>query len=112
MSLNTENWFFGIPPVGADGEGRYTDAIAEPARLVAVPPAYELPPPPQRPPWEAQVMAAPTQAPVVRPGRPRWILPTGIAIIGLIVAGTLGGFLYTTSGKRDAARDQPGSTHG
>jgi len=110
MSLNPENGSFGIPPVGADGEVRTTVATAEPAPLVAVPPAYELPPPPQRPPWEAQVMAAPTQAPVVRPGRPRWIVPTGIAIIGLIVAGTLGGFLYTTSGQRDAARHQLAST--
>lgn len=110
MSLNAENGSFGIPPVGGDGEVRTTVATAEPAPMVAVPPAYELPPPPQRPPWEAQVMAAPIQAPVVPRGRPRWIVPTGIAVIGLIVAGTLGGFLYTTSGQRDAARHQLAST--
>lgn len=110
MSLSPENGSFGIPPVGGDGEVRTTVATAEPAPMVAVPPAYELPPPPQRPPWEAQVMAPPIQAPAERRGRPRWIVPTGIAIIGLIVAGTLSGFLYTTSGQRDAARHQLAST--
>jgi hypothetical protein len=81
--------------------------------MVAVPPAYQPPyqppPPPQRPPWEAQVLAAQAPAPARR-GRPRWIVPTGIAVIGLILAGTLGGFLYTTIGQRDSARHQLAST--
>ena len=114
MSVNPENGSFGIPPVGGDGEVGTTVATADPAPIVAVlpavPPAYELPPPPQRPPWEAQVMAAPVQAPATRRGRRRWIVPTGIAVIGLIVAGTLGGFLYTTIGQRDSARHQLAST--
>ncbi len=114
MSVNPENGSFGIPPVGGDGEVGTTVATADPAPIVAVlpavPPAYELPPPPQRPPWEAQVMAAPVQAPATLRGRPRWIVPTGIAVIGLIVAGTLGGFLYTTIGQRDSARHQLTST--
>jgi hypothetical protein len=112
MSLNPENGSFGIPPVGGDGEVGTTVATAEPAPIVAVaiPPAYELPPPPQRAPWEAQVTAAPAQAPAAPRGRPRWIVPTGIAVIGLIVAGTLGGFLYTTIGQRDTARHQLATT--
>lgn len=110
MSLNPENGSFGIPPVGGDGEVRTAVATAEPAPMVAVSPAYELPPPPQRPPWEAQVIAAPVQAPARPRSRPRWIVPTAIAVIGLIAAGTLGGFLYTTIGQRDTARHQLAST--
>ena len=110
MSLNPENGSFGIPPVGGDGEVGTRVAVVEPAPLVAVPPAYELPPPPQRPPWEAQVIVAPAQAPAAPHRRPRWIVPTGIAVIGLIVAGALGGFLYATFGQRDAARHQLAST--
>jgi hypothetical protein len=110
MSLNPENGSFGIPPVGGDGEVRAMVAVAEPAPMVAVPPAYELPPPPQTPPWGAQVAVAPALAPAAPRRRPRWIVPTGIAIIGLIAAGTLGGFLYTTIGQRDTARHQLAST--
>jgi hypothetical protein len=111
MSLNPENGPFGIPPVGGDAEVRTTVAIAEPvAPMVAVPPAYELPPPPETPQWGAQVAVAPPKAPAASRKRPRWIVPTGIAIIGLIVAGTQGGFLYTTIGQRDTARHQLAST--
>src|SRR5260370_7772668 len=115
MSVNPENGSFGIPPVGGDGEVGTTVATADPAPIVAVlpaiPPAYELPPPPQRPPWEAQVMAAPVQAPAAPRRRPRWIVPTGIAVIGLIVAGALGGFLYTTIAQRHSPPPQLASTH-
>jgi hypothetical protein len=111
MSLNPENGSFGIPPVGGDGEVRTATATAEPAApVVAAQPAYELPPPPQRPPWEAQLAVAPAYAPAAPRRRPRWIVPTGIAVIGLIVAGTLGGFLYATIGQRDSARTQLAST--
>jgi hypothetical protein len=111
MSINPENGSFGIPPVGGDGEVSTTVAVAEPAApMVAVQPAYELPPPPQTPPWGAQVAVVPAQAPAAPRRRPRWIVPTGIAVIGLIVAGTLGGFLYSTIGQRDAARHQLAST--
>jgi hypothetical protein len=111
MSLNPENGSFGIPPVGGDAEAGSTVAVAEPvAALVAVQPAYELPPPPQTAPWGTQVAIAPAQAAAAPHTRPRWIVPTGIAFVGLIVAGTLGGFLYTTIGQRDAARHQLTST--
>ncbi len=110
MSVNPENGSFGIPPVGGDGEVGTTVAIAEPAPMVAVQPTYELPPPPPTPPWGAQVAVAPAHAPGAPRRRPRWIVPTGIAIIGLIAAGTLGGLLYTTIGQRDTARHELAST--
>lgn len=110
MSVNPEDGSFGIPPAGGDGEVRTAVAVAEPAPVVALQPTYELPPPPQTPPWGTQVAVAPAQAPAAPRRRPRWIVPTGIAVIGLIVAGTLGAFLYTTIGQRDAARHQLAST--
>jgi hypothetical protein len=110
MSVNPENGSFGIPPVGGDGEVGTTVAVAEPAPMVAVQPIYQLPPPTQTPPWGAQVAVAPAQAPAAPRRRPRWIVPTGIAVIGLIVAGTLGGFLYTTIGQRDTVKHQLTST--
>jgi len=112
MSLNPDVDGNGSPgPAGgSDADVRTTVAIAEPAPMVAVQPTYELPPPPQTPPWGAQVAVAPAQAPASPRRRPRWIVPTGIAIIGLIAAGTLGGFLYTTIGQRDTARHQLAST--
>src|SRR5712692_4215275 len=110
MSINPENGSFGIPPVGGDGEIGTTVAIAEPAPMVAVQPTYELPPSPPTPPWGAQVAVAPAHASAAPRRRPRWIVPTGIAVIGLIAAGTLGGFLYTTIGQRDTARHELAST--
>jgi hypothetical protein len=63
MSVNPESGSFGIPPVGGDGEVRTTVAIAEPvAPTVAVVAAYELPAPPQTPPWGPQVAVAPAVA--------------------------------------------------
>jgi len=109
MSVNPENGPFGIPPVGGDGEVTTTVAVAEPAPMVAVQPAYEPPPPPQTPPWGAQIAAAPAQAPAAR-RRLGWVVPTAIAIIGLIAVGTLGYLLYGTTGQRDAARHQLAST--
>jgi len=58
--------------------------------------------------------AAPTQTSVLQPavvqpaavGAPRrrgWVGIVAVAVIGLIVAGTLGYLLYTTTGQRDAA---------
>ncbi len=73
------------------------------------PPAY-APPAPQTPPWEPQTAAAPLQAPApARKGR-GWIVSAAIAAVGLIASGSLGYFLYTTTGQRDAARHQLAST--
>lgn len=38
--------------------------------------------------------------------RPRWVVPVAIAAVGVIASGTLGYFLSTTTGQRDAARHQ------
>jgi hypothetical protein len=111
MSVNPEDGSFGIPRVAGDGEVRTTVAVAEPAApMVAVQPTYELPPPPQTPPWGAQVAVAPAQAPAAPRRRLGWIVPTAIAIVGVIAVGTLGYLLYGTSGQRDAARHQLAST--
>lgn len=66
--------------------------------------AYELPAPPQSPPWEGHVVGAPTRT------RRGWIAPAVIALIGLIASGILGGFLVATVGQRDTARHQLAST--
>lgn len=104
------NGSLGQPTDGADIEVRTAVAVAAPASIVAVPPAYEPPPPPQTPPWQAQLAAAPAQAPVQARRRPRWIVPTAIAVVGIIASGTLGGILYATLGQRDSARHQLAST--
>src|SRR5258708_11267466 len=112
MSLNPDVDGNGSPgPAGgSDAEVGTTVAIAEPAPMVAVQPTYELPPTPPTPAWGALVAVAPAHAPGAPRRRPRWIVPTGIAIIGLIAAGTLGGLLYTTIGQRDTARHELAST--
>jgi len=106
MSLNPE--VEGTDALGqpAEAEVRNPYAIAAP---VAPPVAY-APPPPQAPPWEAQVVAAPAPAQAPARRRPGWILPAAIAVVGLIVSGTLGYFLYATTGQRDTARHQLAST--
>ncbi len=75
--------------------------VAEPANgypeaeLVAVPasPAAEI--------RTVEVSAA-------RPARsrPRWLVPTAIAAVGLIASGALGYFLYTTTQQRDKVQAQ------
>ena len=108
MSLNPE--VDGTSSLGqpAEVEVRNPYAIAAPV----APPAAYAPPPPQAPPWETQVVAAPApaQAPAPARRRPGWIVPAAIAVVGLIVSGTLGYFLYATTGQRDTARHQLAST--
>lgn len=43
-------------------------------------------------------------------GRRGWVGVVAVGVVGLIVAGTLGYFLYATTGQRDAARRQAAST--
>jgi hypothetical protein len=38
--------------------------------------------------------------------RPRWVLPTAIAVVGLIASGTLGYLFYSTNAHLDAAKHQ------
>jgi hypothetical protein len=47
-----------------------------------------------------------SEAPVPAKRRRRWLLPAAIGAAGLIASGTLGGFLWSTIGQRDAARHQ------
>lgn len=52
------------------------------------------------------VHAPPTSEGAARRARPAWIVPAAIAAIGVIVAGTLGFFLYSTIQQRDALHQQ------
>ncbi len=55
----------------------------------------------------------PAAAALEAPARTRsrgWVSPVAVGVVGLIVAGTLGYFLYSTTGQRDAARREATST--
>jgi hypothetical protein len=102
----------GQPAGGPEPEVRTPLAIVAPSPappIFAVAPAY-APPPPQAPPWESQPLAAPIQAPAPARKRRGWIVTAAIAAVGLIASGTLGYFLYTTTGQRDTARHQLAAT--
>ncbi|HYT13983.1 MAG TPA: hypothetical protein VEL12_14450 [Candidatus Nitrosopolaris sp.] len=104
---------FGQPPNGAEGEvhAPLTMVAPSPAPPVfAVAPAYEQPPP-AAPAWQSTPQApGATWSPAPARKRSRWIFSAAIAVVGLIASGTLGYFLYTTTGQRDAARHQLAST--
>jgi hypothetical protein len=109
----------GQPARVAETEVRTPLAIVAPSPappVFAAAPAY-MPPPPayaptalETPPWEPQIVAAPVQAPAPARKNRGWIVSAAIAAVGLIASGTLGYFLYTTTGQRDAARHQLAST--
>ena len=69
----------------------------------AIQPAY-LPEPPL---FEAP---APVMATARISSRPRWVVPAAIGAVGIIASGSLGYFLWSTTGQRDAARHQLAST--
>ncbi len=48
----------------------------------------------------------PSRKPIRAHRRHGWVLPVAIGAAGLIASGTLGGFLLSTVGQRDAARHQ------
>ena len=89
-----------LPFQGETGEGV---RIQEPP--VAEAAAAEANPAPIAEATLAQPVVAPAAARVRRP-RPRWVVPTAIAVVGLITAGALGYLFYSTSGKLDATRHQ------
>lgn len=64
------------------------------------PVSIELPPPPA---------AAPAPATPKRP-RPGWIVPTAIAVVGLLASGTLGYLFYSTNTKLDVTRQSLAAT--
>src|SRR5712691_9353065 len=45
-----------------------------------------------------------------RGSRPGWVVPAAIGAVGIIASGTLGYFLWSTTGQRDAARHQLAAT--
>lgn len=55
-------------------------------------------------------VAEPMVAPARSRSRPRWVVPFAIGAVGVIASGTIGGFLWSTIGQRDAARHQLAST--
>lgn len=76
--------------------------------LVAI---AEAPPAPAAEAPAAPVAEAPAglmaETPVkAKRSRPAWVVPAAIAAIGLIASGTLGYFLYTTTGQRDSLHQQ------
>jgi hypothetical protein len=75
-------------------------APSGPLPVFAGPSAYELPAPPQSPPWAGHVVAPPAGT------RRSWIAVAVIALIGLGASATLGASLFATIGQRDAARHQ------
>ena len=100
-------------PNGAEGEPVAAVAFdqAPPAAPVELNPPAEvivpayLPETPQPLPYQpAAVVAA------ARSSRSRWVAPVAIGAVGIIASGSLGYFLWSTTGQRDAARHQLAST--
>ena len=80
------------------------------AALAVEAPAYAPPTyAPVAQPWEVQP-AVETARPVRARRRLGWLVPTAIGVVGLIASGTLGYFLYATTGQRDVARYQLATT--
>src|SRR4029077_13052202 len=73
--------------------------VAQPQTALVTPPEAAFAQP---------VVALPAAA--AAPRRRGWVGIVAVAVIGLIVAGTLGYFLNTTTNQRDAARRQAAST--
>jgi hypothetical protein len=89
--------------IGPEGDWSESPPLAAPvAQPEAPPPAYYPAAIPQP--------AVNQHAAVDTPKRRGWIGLVAVAVIGLIVAGTLGYFLYTTTGQRDAALRYGAST--
>jgi hypothetical protein len=68
----------------------------------------EPPPPvfiPVGPVQETPAVASPAVA-AARRGRPGWVLPVALGVVGLIASGTLGYFLHSTVSQRDAVQHQ------
>ncbi|HEX3508568.1 MAG TPA: hypothetical protein VHW94_09270 [Candidatus Dormibacteraeota bacterium] len=87
----------------------------------AMQPAYAPAPPPFVAPTEvyahAQVQPAPARfeasAPLTAPARKSrssWAVPVAVGVVGILATGSLGYFLWSTTGQRDAARHQLAST--
>ncbi len=99
-------------PNGAESE----PAVAVTAEQARPATPAELNPPAQlfQPAYLPEPPRFETPAPVVAAARtnsrPRWVAPAAIGAVGIIASGSLGYFLYSTTGQRDAARHQLAST--
>jgi hypothetical protein len=82
--------------VNPEVDGIVTLPVHEPQELESPPTAPPAPP--------AEVVVAATATPAR--SRPRWLVPTAIAVIGLLVSGTLGYFVYSTIQQRDKLQVQ------
>ncbi len=107
MSSNPEvDGLVSLRPYSVGPEGPWSQpapVLAPAIQPEAVPPA----------PYFPAAMSQPDvsqHAVVGTPRRRGWIGLVAVAVIGLIVAGTLGYFLYTTTGQRDAALRYGAST--
>jgi hypothetical protein len=80
--------------------------------LPATPVVVELPPPAEPAPAPAaeEIPAAPPVAARASRPRPRWLVPTAIAVVGLIASGALGYLFYSTNAKLDATRQHLAAT--
>lgn len=57
-------------------------------------------------PEDAAIITTAPERPVRAGRQRRWLLPVAIGAAGVVASGTLGGFLVSTVGQRDAARHQ------
>lgn len=79
--------------------------VETPSEPPAAPPPLDYPPAPAY----APAYEAPAPAPVVaapKKGRPGWIVPAAIAVVGLIASGSLGYLFYSTNQKLQATQAQ------
>lgn len=97
-------------PHGAESEPAAVAPVqAPPAAPAVVSPPAEAIQPAYFP--EAPRYAAPAPALAARTsGRPGWVAAAAIGAVGIIVAGSLGYFLWSTGGQRDVARHQLAAT--
>jgi sensor c-di-GMP phosphodiesterase-like protein len=86
-------------PAGAEGAWPAPAPVAQPEAAVAAPVETPI----------AQPVAERPAAVSTRGGR-GWMAVVAVAFVGLVVSGTLGYFLYETTGQRDAAQRQATST--
>jgi hypothetical protein len=107
-----------LRPYSGGTEGAWSEPapaqapVAQPEPVHAAPPSAPMAQPGTAlaapPEAIAQQYVAPPAA--AAPRRRGWVGIVAVAVVGLIVAGTLGYFLYTTTNQRDSARNQVTST--
>ena len=95
--------------MGIDPNQEQVVAVQTPPFVEALPavPAEAYPPAPvYAPVIEPAPLAQAPIPPAAKHGRPGWILPAAVAVIGLIASGSLGYLFYTTNNSLEATRHQ------